>query len=465
MELEKDLSKGLLNDAVSNEKWTPPKDNKVYYIMIILGAAILLPWNAVLNCDDFFTDKWPKSDYPDIMFWVSPTYIAPQLPILFLMVKYGARMSFNWRITYPMLLMTVTIALLPICAALLPTGISFFTTLGCCFFIGVFTAIIQSSVFGIGGIFPFIYMQGIMMGNGFAGVAMGLLKMGVKLIMDDVVKNHGHGGKLVGAFIFLAIGCGFLIFSVVSFKVLQKIPFFQYYIIVSSNDDGDESLLANDIENAVSIQDLDLLDKNQLMVEYKRRAYVARHEAEESNMVSDDDTLPTMQVFAKVIGPAMCVWLVFAGTFAGFPGEVLSIDHHGDPKFLDWMGGDWWAIWLVMIFNLMDTIGRTMPSKILFFNDKTMWIGAIARCALVYLFYLCVETSHFNDLWPIIFMILFSFSNGYTSTCAMMFGPAKVTDANKEKAGFLMSLLLQGGIFCGSVFSLVVFQNVLKLHV
>eukprot|EP01029_Cantina_marsupialis_P008008 TRINITY_DN1920_c0_g1_i1.p1 TRINITY_DN1920_c0_g1~~TRINITY_DN1920_c0_g1_i1.p1 ORF type:complete len:282 (-),score=56.14 TRINITY_DN1920_c0_g1_i1:60-905(-) len=278
--------------------------------------------------------------------------------------------------------------------------------------------------------------------------------------MDYVVKNKGD--VIIGAFVFLSIGCVFLIIAVVSFKILEKNALFQYFVIVSShsNDDDNDYILANDIENQVSIEEFEMLNQDQLLIEYKRRAYITRQEIKDktNNDDNNDEVLSTSQVFGKIIGPAICTWVLFAATTAGYPGEVLSIEHHGNPKILNWMGGDWWAIWLVLIFNVSDTIGRIIVGVVLFFNDKTMWIGVAVRWALVYCFYLCAS-NHWSDWWPLIFVTLFGMFNGYTSTCAMIFGPMKVSDANKEKAGFLLSLLLQVGIFTGAVFSIIVFQK------
>jgi hypothetical protein len=35
------------------------KYNMVYYIFFLWGIGILLPWNAVLTCFDFFNDEMP----------------------------------------------------------------------------------------------------------------------------------------------------------------------------------------------------------------------------------------------------------------------------------------------------------------------------------------------------------------------------------------------------------------------
>jgi len=43
-----------------------------------------------------------------------------------------------------------------------------------------------------------------------------------------------------------------------------------------------------------------------------------------------------------------------------------------------------------------------------------------------------------SDAWPIIFMMLFAFSNGYVASLLMMYGPSQVEPENAEPAGTMM---------------------------
>ena len=57
-------------------------DRRAYYIMVLLGVGVLLPWNVILNTLNFLDDKFPDFDN-----YVTPAYVYPQLPLLALMVK------------------------------------------------------------------------------------------------------------------------------------------------------------------------------------------------------------------------------------------------------------------------------------------------------------------------------------------------------------------------------------------
>ena len=63
-------------------------DKRAYYIMVLLGVGVLLPWNVILNTLDFLKSQFPSAD---IDYKVTPAYVWPQLPLLALMVKVSSQ--------------------------------------------------------------------------------------------------------------------------------------------------------------------------------------------------------------------------------------------------------------------------------------------------------------------------------------------------------------------------------------
>jgi hypothetical protein len=59
-------------------------DKLAYWIMVLVGVGVLLPWNVILNTLDFLDNKFPHADIPSK---VTPAYVWIQLPLLGLMVK------------------------------------------------------------------------------------------------------------------------------------------------------------------------------------------------------------------------------------------------------------------------------------------------------------------------------------------------------------------------------------------
>ncbi|RYE82968.1 MAG: hypothetical protein EOO65_04670 [Methanosarcinales archaeon] len=84
-------------------------------------------------------------------------------------------------------------------------------------------------------------------------------------------------------------------------------------------------------------------------------------------------------------------------------------------------------------------------------------IAVFVRVAFIPMFYGDAHSQHWmvwmNDFVFIIFYAVFSITNGYFASLAMMKGPALVRPHERETAGLLMSVFLQGGILMGTITS------------
>jgi len=151
-------------------------------------------------------------------------------------------------------------------------------------------------------------------------------------------------------------------------------------------------------------------------------------------------------IFKIISHPAIQVSLNFFVTLSLFPGisSQLTSQYESINK------ENWYPIILFTAFNLFDFVGRTIPRWIVIFNEKTLWILTLLRFIFFPLFVLCLKPKIFEqDFWMYLFMILFSLSNGYVGTLAMMFGPDLVNNQNKEIAGTLMVFFLTFGLTVG----------------
>ena len=149
--------------APSHDKGHATEHNTLAYcIMVLQGFGLLLPWNVVLNAIPYFQGLYPGSP---VAFWMTTAYIVPQLPTLFLMTAYGHRVSFTVRIVTSLVLQITQLLLL---APLAPFGVG--ATLAIVASNGVTSAVLQASVFGFASMFPPAFNQGLMFGNGIAGV-------------------------------------------------------------------------------------------------------------------------------------------------------------------------------------------------------------------------------------------------------------------------------------------------------
>uniref|UniRef100_A0A665WMW7 Equilibrative nucleoside transporter 1-like n=1 Tax=Echeneis naucrates TaxID=173247 RepID=A0A665WMW7_ECHNA len=115
-----------------------------------------------------------------------------------------------------------------------------------------------------------------------------------------------------------------------------------------------------------------------------------------------------------------------------------------------------------LLFNIMDWAGRSLMGVCMWPGKDSKWLPAlvILRVIFVPLFMLCNVQPRSNfpvlfahDAWYIVFMIFFSFSNGYLASLCMCFGPKKVSPQEAETAGAIMAFFLSLGLALGAAVS------------
>uniref|UniRef100_A0AAQ5YCI8 Solute carrier family 29 member 1a n=1 Tax=Amphiprion ocellaris TaxID=80972 RepID=A0AAQ5YCI8_AMPOC len=115
-----------------------------------------------------------------------------------------------------------------------------------------------------------------------------------------------------------------------------------------------------------------------------------------------------------------------------------------------------------LLFNLMDWAGRSLTAVCMWPGKDSIWLPVLVGLRVVFipLFMLCnVQPRHLlpvwfhHDAWYIVFMIFFSFSNGYLASLCMCFGPKKVAQHEAETAGAIMAFFLSLGLALGAAIS------------
>ena len=62
-------------------------DRRAYFIMVLMGVGVLLPWNVILNTLDFLDNHFSKSVAGHTPRNATSAYVWVQLPLLAVMVK------------------------------------------------------------------------------------------------------------------------------------------------------------------------------------------------------------------------------------------------------------------------------------------------------------------------------------------------------------------------------------------
>ncbi|KAM9476461.1 equilibrative nucleoside transporter 1a isoform 2-T2 [Clarias gariepinus] len=406
---------------------TSPRDkyNAVWIIFFILGLGTLLPWNFFMTATVYFTDRLRKnqtvngtmkegeernvleSTFNNVMTLCA---MVPLLIFTCLNSFIHQKISQKLRISGSLSVILVVFLITAVLVKVDMDPKTFFTlTMIKIVCINSFGAILQGSLFGLAGLLPASYTTPIMSGQGFAGT-FAAFSMICALASGSALQNSAFG--------YFIIACVAIILAIISYFALPKMEFFKHYACARSPD------ICNDEENKMA-----MLNKEN---SGETRAVVNLTEEEPTH------TNSVIAIFKKIWVMALSVCLVFTVTIGIFPAVTVDVKSHGEE------GGDWnkyfIPVFCFLLFNLMDWFGRSLTAKTTWPGKDSIWLPVLvlARLVFVPLFILCNVRPRYNipvlfnhEAWYIVFMIIFSFSNGYLASLCMCFGP-KVTHGTSE---------------------------------
>ncbi|KAG9275003.1 equilibrative nucleoside transporter 1 [Astyanax mexicanus] len=433
-----------------------PRDryNAVWIIFFILGLGTLLPWNFFMTATMYFTSRLKETSTNgaaqnqtsnsseaggDTRTVLEAKFnnvmtLCAMVPLLiftclnsFIHQRIPQKLRISGSLSVILVVFLITAILVKVDMDPLP----FFTfTMIKIVCINSFGAILQGSLFGLAGMLPASYTTPIMSGQGLAG-AFAAFSMICALATGSKLQDSAFG--------YFITACVVILLAIISYHALPKMEFFQYYSDTSSPRPG------SDEENK-----MDLLSKE---AAGEKRPVVS---------LTDEDThtVSVFAIFKKIWVMALSVCFVFTITIGTFPAVTVEVKSTVKNDGI-------WDIYFIpvscfLLFNLMDWAGRSLTAVCMWPGKDSIWLPilVIARVVFVPLFVLCnVQPRYYlpvvfaHDAWYIIFMILFSFSNGYLASLCMCFGPKKVSQHEAETAGAIMAFFLSLGLALGAALS------------
>lgn len=433
-----------------------PRDkyNAVWLIFFILGLGTLLPWNFFMTASAYFTSRLKdpaasaafnqsgngtadsgdtrsvlESKFNNVMTLCA---MVPLLVFTCLNSFIHQRVPQKFRISGSLAVIFVVFLITAILVKVNMEPMPFFTiTMIKIICINSFGAILQGSLFGLAGILPTTYTTPIMSGQGLAGT-FAAFSMICALTTGSALQDSAFG--------YFITACAVILLAIMSYVVLPKMEFFQYYIESNgSNPSVDE-------ENK-----MDLLKKEDSA---EKRPVVNLTEEEARPTVS------VLNIFKQIWVMALSVCFIFTVTIGTFPAVTVDV------KSTVAAGGAWETYFIpvscFLLFNLMDWAGRSLTALCMWPGKDSMWLPVLVVLRIVFipLFILCnvqprsnLPVLFYHDAWYIIFMIFFSFSNGYLASLCMCFGPKKVAQHEAETAGAIMAFFLSLGLALGAAVS------------
>jgi len=297
------------------------------------------------------------------------------------------------------------------------------------------------------------------------------------------------------ALAYFLIACVVIIVCIISYYTLESLPIVQYYAgrainlakksksvdanmeaLLTTPSSSDEEMYAlsdgasgsghndNELEASTSSKGARAARPGKFgrgTVPSVYQQHVSLPAPSEHPDVVDDEIIPSsgrarmLFVFKKIRLLAITVLFVFTVTLSLFPSVTAKIHAVSDSsnRFFN----DLFVPFSFVMFNLFDWLGRNLAGWVQLIPANRLWIFVAIRFVFYPLFLLCNvggPTLVFDDdAWPILFMAIFAFSNGYLASLAMMYGPSLAPKQAAETAGTMMVFFLTAGIASGSFVS------------
>ncbi|CAL2049952.1 unnamed protein product [Caenorhabditis brenneri] len=410
-----------------------PKDkfNIVYWLVILVGFGVLLPWNMFITISpEYYVNYWFKQNGEET--WYSKEFmgsltIASQLPnaainIANLFIIIAGPLIY--RVFAPVCFNIFNLSVILILVIFFEPDFEmmrwfFWTTLGIAVSINFSNGLYENSVYGVFADFPHTYIGALLIGNNICGLLITFVKIGVTFFL--------YNAPRLVAIVYFSISLAILLVCAFALFFITKQDFYHYH--------------------------------HQKGMEVREKAETERPS-------------PSIlwNTFKNCYGQLFNVWFCFAVTLTIFP-VMMTVTTRGKNGFLDKIMSENDEIYTLftsfLVFNLFATIGSIVASKIHWPTPRFLSLAIIARAAFIPIFFFCnyrVETRAFpvffdnTDIF-VIAGITMSFTHGYLSALAMGYTPSVVPSHYSRFAAQLSVCVLMIGLLTGGLWAVII-ENV-----
>ncbi|XP_067400217.1 equilibrative nucleoside transporter 2 [Emydura macquarii macquarii] len=473
-----------------------PKDqfHAVGILIFILGLGTLLPWNFFITAipyfqarlivgigssvglegnssgtrldlaqDDFSFNNWLTllSQLPLLLFTLLNSFLYQCIPdkVRILGSMGGILLLF---------VLTATLVRVE-----MPPASFFSVTMASVWFINSFCAVLQGSLFGQLGTLPQRYSTLFLSGQGMAGT---FAACAMLLSMASGVDAQ------TSALSYFITPCVGTLISIVCYLVLPHMAFFRHYLERScqraagvepetkagllcpekrsgAQSESSEEGLQDPEQPMLGVANGKVRTLEDISLESSGKGVFALHNGtapSAQNGGPGPERPSVFRVLRKIWLLALCIVMVFTVTLSVFPAITATVTSTSESR--QW-SEFFTPVCCFLVFNIMDWLGRSATSYCLWPKKRLRLLPLLVglRFLFVPLLMLCqaqprahLPVLFHQDAWFIIFMLLFSLSNGYFVSLTMCLAPKQVLPQESELAGAIMTFFLALGLSCGA---------------
>ena len=419
-----------------NNENTPDGGLKMEICFIIFGVGSLLAWNAILSDISFFMNYQGEYD-PSTSF----SFCNFVLNIIFQLIMIWKKqlLSYKVQLIFGLIASIISLVILPIVVISFEKNslTGFILSAGIVLIQGLVNAFCSSGFFGLASFFPREMIISLSTGQGISGILMNII--GYIVLMAVNTGNEDDDAKL-GAIIFFSISGLILLIALITLLIAFKTEYFRFYLGNTKEFENKLQKIENEIENkAIKTTSTESQNNEELLVKEKQ--------PEEEKKEKKEITF--LEIFKRLYEIDLLSCFIYIITFALFPAVSISQRLFKTGKYRQ--------ITIITIYNVGDTIGRSIMSAITFTKNLAYIIicgRSILVLALILNFYFDMKLGMdptLSSILLIVYVTILAITNGMGTTICLGLAPSMVPDAMKGRAGSSVSFFNILGIFLGTI--------------
>ena len=421
-----------------NNENTPDGGLKMEICFIIFGVGSLLAWNAILSDISFFMNYQGEYD-PSTSF----SFCNFVLNIIFQLIMIWKKqlLSYKVQLIFGLIASIISLVILPIVVISFEKNslTGFILSAGIVLIQGLVNAFCSSGFFGLASFFPREMIISLSTGQGISGILMNII--GYIVLMAVNTGNEDDDAKL-GAIIFFSISGLILLIALITLLIAFKTEYFRFYLGNTKEFENKLQKIENEIENQ-AITTTSTASQNQ------EELLVKEPQTEEKEKEDKQKEITFLEVFKRLYEIDLLSGFIYVITFTLFPAVSISQRLFKTGKYRQ--------ITIITIYNVGDTIGRSIMSGIKF-TTTLAYIIICGRSILVLLlilnFYFDMKLgmdATLSSILLIVYVTILAITNGMGTTICLGLAPSMVPDSMKGRAGSSVSFFNILGIFTGTI--------------
>lgn len=415
----------------TKEKEAPEGGFKMEICFVIFGVGSLLAWNAILSDISFFINY--QGDYdPSTSF--SFCNFALNIVFQLIMIWKKQLLSYKVQLTIGIIASIISLLALPFVVISFEKNslTGFILTAAIILFQGLVNAFCSSGFFGLASFFPKEMIISLSTGQGVSGILMNIIGY---IVIAAVNTGNKDDDEQLGAIIYFSISGLILLITLVTLLFAFRTDYFRYYLGKTKDFNKIDSTIESLDNQGITTRSTAGQNNDDVLIE--------------KNEPEKKEEITFKQLFKKLYEIDLLSCYIYIITFALFPSVSISQRLFKTGRYR--------AITIITIYNIGDTIGRSISSGFKFTKLLALIVivgRSILVPTLILNFYFDMKLGmdeNLSSILLIVNVVLLSVTNGIATTICLGLAPTMVPGSMKGRAGSSISFFNILGIFLGTV--------------